>query len=669
MVVKIYIGADKLDLFKDENISLTSSVASINDISKNTTDFTQSFTVPASDINNNIFKHYYNATLENGFDARTPVAGTIEIDGLPFKNGKFTLTKVALKSGSPTSYTINFTGNLVSIKDKVRDDTLAGLDLSAYDHTFNSANVETGLTNELFSGDLKYAMFGKKQYYYNKDSGDNTNTDVLANIAWDGGADVGVLWSDLKPCLKIARIVEAIATKYDFNFSNDFFGDESFEKLYMWLNNSNEPVSTEKRINFSTGDNPYFDFGTDEATYPNNITNLNYIIHECYVLGNAGFTTVPYTINIYVNNEKVSSKTFSGGAQSIFVRTEKNTALVVHFTITTSQLFEFDAQYTAKLYIMAVILPTIYRTYATDDVINSTFFVNQNMPNIKVIDFLKGLFSMFKLVVIANEYNDIYVNTFVSFYADGGFYDVTKYVNFESTTVERGNLLNEISFKFQEPTTLLNSQFLLNTGEAYGDEIAILEDAEGNKIEGSSFTLELPFEQFVYERLIDLNDDVLTNIQYAGIFNEQIEAVVPAPHICYLIAVNMTDKPMAFIDDTNTKTQINSFINITSHKMTLEDVEFSTIFGAEFSEWNGEIITNSLYNLYYDDYINAIFNIKRRSFSFTAFLPVDIMTKLKLNDVLKIKEDYYRIDNYNLNLLTGETRLNLINSFDNTITI
>jgi hypothetical protein len=45
------------------------------------------------------------------------------------------------------------------------------------------------------------------------------------------------------------------------------------------------------------------------------------------------------------------------------------------------------------------------------------------------------------------------------------------------------------------------------------------------------------------------------------------------------------------------------------------------------------------------------------------------MTKLKLNDVLKIKEDYYRIDNYNLNLLTGETRLNLINSFDNTITI
>lgn len=667
MIVKIYIGADKLDLFKDENISLTSSVASINDISKNTTDFTQSFTVPASDINNNIFKHYYNATLENGFDARTPVAGTIEIDGLPFKNGKFTLTKVALKFGSPTSYTINFVGNLVSIKDKVKDDTLAQLDLTAYDHTYSSANVETGLTNELFSGDLKYAMFAKKQYFYKDDATNNDNTETLANIAWGGGADVGVLYSDLKPCLKIARIVEAIATKYGFNFSTDFFGDESFEKLYMWLNSNNEIVNFEQRLNFDSGTNPYFNFTTDKATY--NFTGYRRVFNYVRIEPDPSYMNIPYTVRIYVNGEVKAERSYTGDSTALaFQITLDNGTQDVWFTITASTKILFDCIYTAEGTSFGVPI-FAYTITGTANDLDNLFRVSLNMPNIKVIDFLRGLFQMFKLVVIANEYDDIYVNTFVSFYADGGFYDVTKYVNFESTTVERGNLLNEISFKFQPPTTLLNSQFLLNTGEAYGDEIAILEDEDGNKIEGSSFTLELPFEQIVYERLIDLNDNQSTNIQYAGIFNEQIEPVVPAPHICYLIAVNMTDKPMAFIDDTSTKTQISSAINIPSHTMTLEDVEFSTIFGSEFSEWNGEIITNSLYNLYYDDYINAIFNLKRRSFSFTAFLPVDIMTKLKLNDVLKIKEDYYRIDNYNLNLLTGETRLNLINSFDNTITI
>ena len=32
MIVKIYIGADRLDMFKDESIEVNSSVATINDI-------------------------------------------------------------------------------------------------------------------------------------------------------------------------------------------------------------------------------------------------------------------------------------------------------------------------------------------------------------------------------------------------------------------------------------------------------------------------------------------------------------------------------------------------------------------------------------------------------------------------------------------------------------
>ena len=41
-----------------------------------------------------------------------------------------------------------------------------------------------------------------------------------------------------------------------------------------------------------------------------------------------------------------------------------------------------------------------------------------------------------------------------------------------------------------------------------------------------------------------------------------------------------------------------------------------------------------------------------------------ILNKLELNDVLKIKDNYYRINDYNLNLTNGTTDLNLISSFD-----
>ena len=69
---------------------------------------------------------------------------------------------------------------------------------------------------------------------------------------------------------------------------------------------------------------------------------------------------------------------------------------------------------------------------------------------------------MFKLVVIPQDDGTIYIDNLDYFYAKGGLYDITKYVDFDSFDVERGKILNEISFKFQDPTTILNMQFKQN---------------------------------------------------------------------------------------------------------------------------------------------------------------------------------------------------------------
>lgn len=49
-----------VDLFEDETISVTSKIQDIRDIGVVFTDFSQSFTLPASKNNNKIFKHFYN---------------------------------------------------------------------------------------------------------------------------------------------------------------------------------------------------------------------------------------------------------------------------------------------------------------------------------------------------------------------------------------------------------------------------------------------------------------------------------------------------------------------------------------------------------------------------------------------------------------------------------
>ena len=56
----------RIDLFKDETISLTQSIQNVKDIAKVFTDFTKTFTVPATKDTNKLFKHYYNFDIREG---------------------------------------------------------------------------------------------------------------------------------------------------------------------------------------------------------------------------------------------------------------------------------------------------------------------------------------------------------------------------------------------------------------------------------------------------------------------------------------------------------------------------------------------------------------------------------------------------------------------------
>jgi len=668
MISNVYIENTRIDLFNDEPIEVNSSIANVDDITKNSTDYSKSFTVPATRRNNTTFKHYYNANIDNTFDARVKVNGRIELGGIPFKFGKWKLQKVNVKQNKPSSYTINFTGNLVSLKDKFKNDELSDLDLSAFDHEFNSDNIKDGLTGSLFSGNIIYNLFSKKQLYYKNDASDNVNTATLANIAWGGGADVGVNYFDLNPSIKINNIIEAIETKYGITFSTDFFARSEFADIFLWLNKNSttETAENETLINFTTGDaTDYgFDYGTD--TWVNTQEASLFDNYRYKILVNSYSGDVPFKIIVRNFGVQVAEFEGNGTLETEFIQVPLTGGVDTPFSYTFHMSCAFSISYACSVAITKLI--TGIRNAETPLIdYDYIFEVSNNIPKIKVIDFVKGLFSMFKLVVIADQNDNVYVNTLNDYYAQGNLYDLTRYIDFSSYDVERGNILNTINFKFQEPETLLNSQFLTNTGIAYGDEITILEDADGQMLDGDAFEVEVPFEQFVYERLIDLNDNLPTNAMYGGIFNAQIDPVNPNPHLFYNSNQNLGLKTVAFIDDTNTKIEINT-LNVPSHSQGFDNPQFSLIFGAEFNEWNGLIMLNNLYTNYYQDYIDSIFNIKRRSFPFKAKkIPLRILSKLQLNDVIKIRTDYYRFDNYNINLLNGDASLNMINSFNNNI--
>ncbi len=781
MITSIYIDNQKLDLFKDESATIVSSVLDITDITKNTGDYSKTFTGPASKTNNRIFKHYYNATIDNTFDARIKVDGHIELDKIPFKVGKWRLSKVNVKKGKPSAYTINFFGKLPSLKDFVKKDLLTDLDLSAFNHNYNSDNVKDGLTGGLFGGDVVYTLMPKKQYYYNNIVTDNTQEDTLANIAFGGGVDTGVIWNDLRPSIKLIRLIEAIEEKYsglqttnitvvssqdfpinDFylyldgvqyvitlnttnaftnaqtianyvdaltgynatwdnangveiktvqperqeetyyevhnaiglelsistifgnnnggiSFSRDFFGTSEFTDAYMWLNPDiqKEAGGENRKIDWNGGSDLWMNLDTDIALFPvfNTPANGDYraIRTYCKVTPDPSYINVEYSYVVYVDGQEFQrvdglvGNTIFNDLQSNFVpENDGARTYQVYFTIETSQEFKYEATLRQQEVDANGNSIRNATTDATSQLNESIFVLNEELPKLKIIDFLKGLFNSYKLVIVPQDDGTFYVDTLNGFYSSGNTYDVTRYIDFESYNVDRGEILNEIELKFKEPTTLLNIQFEKNNNRGYGDLEETLTDDEGELLDGDSLTFEVPFEQIVYERLNDQNSGDLTNIQYGAIIDEELQPANPSAHIHYALGVNMGALPIAFIEDDGTRSSLN-FLTTPFHHKGATSPNYSFIFNREFSTWDGVAIDNTLYKNHYSDYIQSIFNIKKRTFNFNAYLPLHIITKLQLNDNLLIKGNYYRIDKYKYDLLSGKTTLNLINNFSDSI--
>ena len=253
-----------VDLFEDETISVTSKIQDIRDIAKVFTDFSQSFTIPASKKNNKIFKHFYNYFISDGaFDARKKVDARLEINYIPFREGKIFLNGVKMKNNKPFAYNVTFYGNTVTLKDLLGDDELESLTwIDNFKYQYTSPNTKTRLTsnlNQTVDSVVKYdpiivpLVTHTKRLYF--DSEDNHSADTISgDLSYHNGshsADVALQFDDLKPAIRLLYIIEAIENKYnvangypvDLIFTRDFFDSEAFagdgtaenRGLYMWL--------------------------------------------------------------------------------------------------------------------------------------------------------------------------------------------------------------------------------------------------------------------------------------------------------------------------------------------------------------------------------------------------------------------------------------------------
>ena len=209
--VQIYVGSTRLDLFKDETIKLTQSLKNINKVDKIFTEFTQTFSVPASSTNNILFQHYYNFNIVGGFDARRKQPASIELNYIPFKTGLMRLDGVDLKDNKAYAYRITFFGETVNLKDLLGTNQIDSLDLDTYNTTYEPSTVLAAMSVNPETADLVVPLISHTNpiFYDSDDVVSGTNNMYYESLT----SGNGVIYTDLKYALRVATIIDAISTR------------------------------------------------------------------------------------------------------------------------------------------------------------------------------------------------------------------------------------------------------------------------------------------------------------------------------------------------------------------------------------------------------------------------------------------------------------------------
>jgi hypothetical protein len=651
-MVALYIYIDgiakRIELFDDEKISVTSSVQDIADVSKAKTDFTQSFTIPASTTNNEIFKHWYESSLDGGFDHRVKYNGYIEIDTRTFRDGAFALNDVKYKDNMVDSYSIVFYGKAKNIKDILKEDKLAVLDFSSLNHTFTSTEVINRITSNTY--DVSYPLFANDRIYNYGGGGTN---DITINAG-------SIKWNTLFPAIPLSVILEKIADTYDLNFTGAFLDYPQFTKLWMLFKNAQTflPKISPIKVNFtakSSTDFTELDLTTDEIGFMirPEINDFRYI-----GVSVATSSSEPYDILIYKNEVLINSFVNivgNSGTRGFFNGTITTQNIEDKYTIYVSSRAGFSFT-TQVVYDGGIGFDSInYTATSPLQTVVGTIDVGGYAPDLKLIDLITGLIKMFNLVIIPTDETTYELIPLELYYNDGRYNDISANVISDDIELKKTSMYKNINFKYQKSENILNTKFndlfLSTRNFAYGD----LAYEQIDSLESSTFSVDLPFENAMYERK--------SNSDFQTITFKKIDLAnyLPKPLLMYDNGVQ-TVTPNIRIDLLT-----GGHSNITQYRRFSNDYNNGTIltlnWGEEISTWYLSSASNGLYKRHYENYLGNIFNIKSRLVIVKCYFnPVELID-IKLNDRIIIRDKKYTINKMTTDITSGETTMELLTDY------
>ena len=267
--IRTIIGNDLvfLDLYQNEPMTMSFSFAEIQDITLKNSAFSQSFSLPGTKKNNEVFDYYYDVnSIPTNFNPNEKFPAIITWDGQEILQGNLRLENVTITE-EEIVYSVTFYNQVGDLTANIGDKFLREVDLTSVDHPYTPQVVlESQYDPDLFclsagtGNNYSYqdgrTMWGLYNIGYNYLSGDSVDfqTTPLVYFTPPSGGTYNPqrgyfdfsgtpVWDYyFKPTLQVRELYKSIFKDAGYKIRSDFFDTSYFGKYMLPLKFLDESV-------------------------------------------------------------------------------------------------------------------------------------------------------------------------------------------------------------------------------------------------------------------------------------------------------------------------------------------------------------------------------------------------------------------------------------------
>jgi hypothetical protein len=440
---------------------------------------------------------------------------------------------------------------------------------------------------------------------------------------------MGFVFTDLKPALRVIDIIRVIEQDNDIQlqFSDDFFQETGlFADLYMWLHRNKGAIgvteSNETDVNKiiinkiqsftgETGDFfsdgifgfvPVFDGGIFRFVVGTGVES-RIVSENMQIIWTITPTdsTKKFTAKLrradtgeivaeqpYTQTGSVTlNKFFDSGINASFE--QQNIQFLIETTETSLNLtysLQFRRQTDSDS--QDDIDATITANIVEPDSLVETIFVQDNIPDIGILEFLTGIFKMFNLTAFieddpsSDDFGKVVVKTLDSFYAGGTSRDITEFVDTSEGESNFSVPFNDIQFKFADPKTFGAFFFEKLNNRQLGSVKASSTSGSGRDPRlnrGQDYRVQLPFEKMFFEKLTDGNDNSDTTIGFGYFVDDNQSPVINKPLMFFRANTTGTGIQMQDGGGTGTPLSITQYNRASNFRVGTQSVVIAVSSG------------------------------------------------------------------------------------------